>query len=166
MACQTKVLGSSSTLLNVLVFMYIYLFLCKIWTNVGIDILENKKLSALIESLVFPFPKDWQLFKQKVSPKEVLQIVKPIILSGMVCLNIFGGGVVTYVYLVRPIDGYHFVTLGFFRRFLFSSKFFSDGPHCASQGHKCKVFKISFLTNWKETGAKWWHQFVFTCWQV
>lgn len=103
MACQIEVLGSSSTLLNVLVLMYIYLFLCKIWTNVDIDILENKKLLALIESLVFPFPKDWQLFKQKVSPKVVLQIVKPIILSGMVWLTIFSG-VATYVYLVRLID--------------------------------------------------------------
>jgi hypothetical protein len=29
-----------------------------------------------------------------------------VAISGMVCLSIFGGGVVTYVCLVSPIDSY------------------------------------------------------------
>jgi hypothetical protein len=39
----------------------------------------------------------------EVSSKVVLQVLKLIILSDMVCLNIFGGGVMTYVCLVNPI---------------------------------------------------------------
>jgi hypothetical protein len=47
MAKQAKVLGSSTTLLNVHVFMFTYLFPCKIGTNVCTEILGNKKLSAI-----------------------------------------------------------------------------------------------------------------------
>jgi hypothetical protein len=75
--------------------MYAYLFPCKIGTNVGVDILVSKKLSILIESLISMFPKDQQLYKHEVSPEAILQVLKLIILSGMVCLSIFGGGVVT-----------------------------------------------------------------------
>ncbi len=127
MARQVEVLGLFSTLLNVFVLMYIYLFFCKIWTNVGIDIFENKKLSTLVESPIFPFPKYRQLFKHKVSLEIVLQILKPIILSGIVCLNIFGARVVMYIYLVSPLDGYIYQFCDFrffFRRFPFLSNFF------------------------------------------
>jgi hypothetical protein len=83
--------------------MYAYLFPCKIGTNVGVDILVSKKLSTLIESPIFMFPKDQQLCKLEVSLEAILQVLKPIILNGMVCLSIFGGGVVTYVCLGSPI---------------------------------------------------------------
>ncbi len=83
--------------------MYAYLFPCKIGTNVGVDILVSKKLLTLIESLVFMFPKDQQLYKHEVFLETILQVLKWIILNGMVCLSIFGGGVVTYVCLGSPI---------------------------------------------------------------
>jgi hypothetical protein len=58
MAQEEKVPFQLTTLLNNLVLMYTYLFPCKIGTNVGIDILASKKLSALIECPISMFPKD------------------------------------------------------------------------------------------------------------
>jgi hypothetical protein len=55
MAKQAEVLGSSTTLLNVHVFMFAYLFLCKIGTNVCVEIWGNKKLSALVKCLDYFF---------------------------------------------------------------------------------------------------------------
>jgi hypothetical protein len=54
----TKVLGSLTTLLSVHVLMFIYLFPCKIRTNVCAKILGNKKLSTFMECLVFFFFED------------------------------------------------------------------------------------------------------------
>jgi hypothetical protein len=68
MAWEGEVPFQLTTLLNNHVLMYTYLFPCKIGTNVGVDILTSKKLLALIESLVFVFPKDRQLYKHEVSP--------------------------------------------------------------------------------------------------
>jgi hypothetical protein len=42
-----EVLFHSTSILNKFVFMYVYLFPCKIGTNVGIDILTSKKLSTI-----------------------------------------------------------------------------------------------------------------------
>jgi hypothetical protein len=55
MVQKGKVPFHSTTLLNNHVLMYAYLFLCKIGTNVGIDILTSKKLPALIDCLVCVF---------------------------------------------------------------------------------------------------------------
>jgi hypothetical protein len=49
----------SMSLLNNFVLMYVYLFPCKIGTNVVIDILASKKLSTLIKSPIFVFLEDW-----------------------------------------------------------------------------------------------------------
>jgi hypothetical protein len=53
MARKGEVPFQLTTLLNNLVLMYAYLFLCEIGTNVRMNILASKKLSTLIESLVF-----------------------------------------------------------------------------------------------------------------
>jgi hypothetical protein len=50
-----EVLGSLTTLLNILVLMFVYLFPCKTGTNVCVEILGNKKLSTLMECLDFFF---------------------------------------------------------------------------------------------------------------
>jgi hypothetical protein len=86
--------------------MYAYLFLCKIGTNAGVNIFPGKKLLALIECPIFVFLGNRQLYKHEVSLEVALQVLKPTLLSGMVCLSIFGGGVVTYVYLVSSIHAY------------------------------------------------------------
>jgi hypothetical protein len=55
---QVEVLGSLTTLLNIHVLMFAFLFLCKIGTNVCLKILGNKKLSTLVECLDSSFPED------------------------------------------------------------------------------------------------------------
>jgi len=52
------------------------------------------------------FLEDRQLYKHEVSLEAILQVLKLIILNSMVCLSIFSGSVVTYVYLVSAIHGY------------------------------------------------------------
>lgn len=116
MAQKGEVPFQSTILLNIHVFMYTYLFPCTIGTNVHVDILASKKLLTLIKSIVFVFPRDRQLYKWEVFSKVVLQVLKPIILNGMVCLSIFSGRVGTNVYLVSPIYGYWFCDFMFSKR--------------------------------------------------
>jgi hypothetical protein len=59
MARPTEVLGVLTTLLNIPMLMFAYLFPCKIGTNVCVKILGNKKLSALVKCPYFSFPNDW-----------------------------------------------------------------------------------------------------------
>jgi hypothetical protein len=63
MAQEGEVPFQLMILLNNHVLMYAYLFLCKIGTNVGVDILISKKVLALIECPNSVFPKDQQLYK-------------------------------------------------------------------------------------------------------
>jgi hypothetical protein len=58
MARPAKLIGSSTTLLSIYVLMCIYLFPCKIGTNVFAKTLGNKKLSALMECPKISFLKD------------------------------------------------------------------------------------------------------------
>jgi len=53
MARKGEVPFQLMTLWNNLVLMYANLFPCKIGTNVGVHILTSRKLSTLIESLIF-----------------------------------------------------------------------------------------------------------------
>jgi hypothetical protein len=62
MGRPTKVPGSSTTLMSVHVFMFAYLFPCKIGTNVCVEILGNKKLPALVECPSFYFLENQQLY--------------------------------------------------------------------------------------------------------
>lgn len=106
MARPTKVLGSSMTLLSILVLMFAYLFPCKFATNVCAKILGNKKLLTLVECLDFIFLKDRHLYRHKVSLEVVFQILQPITLSKTICLSIFCKGVLTYVFLVSATHGF------------------------------------------------------------
>ncbi len=150
-------------ILNNSMLMYAYLFPCKIGTNVGVDILVSKKLLTLIESLVFMFPKDQQLYKHEVFLETILQVLKWIILNGMVCLSIFGGGVVTYVCLGSPIWGY------WLRDFMFSEQISLNFDVFSSWLCFVTLKKInvrclkSFWKISKEIGVKWWLQCTFTC---
>jgi hypothetical protein len=58
MARLVEVPGSSTTLLSVPMLMFVYLFPCKIGTNVCAKILGNNKLLALMECLKFSFLED------------------------------------------------------------------------------------------------------------
>ncbi len=63
MAQKGEVPFQSTTLLNIHVLMYTYLFHCTIGTNAHVDILASKKSSTLIKSIVSVFPRDRQLYK-------------------------------------------------------------------------------------------------------
>ncbi len=82
----------------------------------GVHIFASKKLSTLIECPIFMFSKYCQLYKHAIYLEVVLQVLKPIILSGMVCLNIFSGGVVTYVCLVSPNYAYRIYDFMFYEQ--------------------------------------------------
>jgi hypothetical protein len=51
MVRPTNVSSSLTTLLDILILMFAYLFPCKIRTNVCVKILGNKKLQAIVECL-------------------------------------------------------------------------------------------------------------------
>jgi len=105
MARPTKVPNLLTTLLSIPMLMSVYLFPCKIGTNLCVKILGNKKLPTLVDSPHSSFPKDWQLYQQEIFPEIILQILQLVILSEMVCLSIFNGRVVTYVCLTNPTHG-------------------------------------------------------------
>ncbi len=105
MARPVEVLGSLMTILSVPMLMFAYFFPCKIGTNVCAEILGNKKLLALVECPNFSSSENQQLYRQEVSIEVSFQILQLVISSEMVCLNIFGGGILTYVCLVSPTHG-------------------------------------------------------------
>jgi hypothetical protein len=57
-----EVPGSSMTLVNVLVFMFVYLFPHEIGTNLCVEILGNKILPTLIKCPDLFFSEDWHLY--------------------------------------------------------------------------------------------------------
>ncbi len=73
------------------------------------------------------FLKDQELYKHEVSLEAILLVLKPIILSGMVCLSIFGGSihVMTYVYLVILIHAYRLYDFMFFEQISFNIDVFT-----------------------------------------
>jgi hypothetical protein len=60
---HVEVPGSSMTLVNVLVFMFVYLFPNKIGTNMCVEILGNKKLLTLIKCPDIFLLEDWHLYQ-------------------------------------------------------------------------------------------------------
>lgn len=74
-----------------------------------VGILGSKKLSLLIENVVSTFAEDWRLYRNEIYSKALKKVLEPILCSDMVCLSIFGGGVVTYICLVCL-----FVSLNFY----------------------------------------------------
>jgi len=105
MARLAEVIGFLTTLPNVPVFMFAYLFPCKITIIVCVEILGNKKMLALVECLDSYFLKYQQLYQQEVFPKIVFQIFQLVFPNKMVCLSIFDRKVLMYVFLVSPIHG-------------------------------------------------------------
>jgi len=163
MARPAKVPRSLTTISNIPMLMFAYLFPCKIGTNVCPKILGNNKLVTFVECWDFSFPKDWQLYQQKVSLEVVFQIFQVVILSGMVCLSVFGRGVLMYVCLISQTHGSWFYSWNIFfmeicclKRIIFLTAYF----FLKRINVKCWN---SFLMTWKKTSVKWWHQYVFAC---
>jgi len=62
--------------------------------------MRSKKLSLIIENIMSTFVEDHWLDRNEICLKAREIFLEPILSSGMVCLSIFGGGVVTYVCLI------------------------------------------------------------------
>ncbi len=99
MASVTEGTSSLKGPMEELVLFYAYLFPCKIGIYIQ-DILGMRKLPALILHLTSSFPKDLCLYKYEILPEVLLKIMLPILHGNLICLSIFGSGVVTYVCMV------------------------------------------------------------------
>jgi len=71
---QQEEVPSLST--NLIVFFSASLFLCKIGANVGVDIIRNKELLALVENPISLFLENQKFYKNEVCPKATFQIIK------------------------------------------------------------------------------------------
>lgn len=99
LARTTEGIGFLKGPMEELVFFYAYQFPCKVRIDIH-DIFGMRKLSALILHLIFSFPEDLRLYKYEMLLDALLKFMLPILHGNLVCLNIFGGGVITYVCLV------------------------------------------------------------------
>jgi len=88
-------------------------------------------LSSLVEHKTSSFAKDMCLYKNELCknelcPEALVEILKLIIYDGMVCLRIFGGGVLMYVNLVSHILHFFNYCWPVFRCMIFDYGFSSN----------------------------------------
>ncbi len=117
MAWEEEVLSLSTNLMNIVVFFYTYLFPCKIGTNVGVNILGNKKLLAFIENPISSFLEDEKLYENEVCLEATFEIIKLVFVDGIVYFNIFNRKNFTPTYLISAITRwmtFYFLTYSFF----------------------------------------------------
>jgi hypothetical protein len=103
--------------MNIVVFFYTYLFPCKIGTNVGVNILGNKKLLAFIENPISSFLEDEKLYENEVCLEATFEIIKLVFVDGIVYFNIFNRKNFTPTYLISAITRwmtFYFLTYSFF----------------------------------------------------
>jgi hypothetical protein len=55
-------------------------------------------MPSLINNVVCFFPEDYRLHQNGTYPKALSKILDSILKSGMACLSIFNGGIVTYTW--------------------------------------------------------------------
>jgi hypothetical protein len=70
---------------------------------VGVNIFGNNKLMALIENPIFSFLEDQKLYENEFCLKVTFQIIKLILVDGIVYFNIFGKRFFTPTCLVSAI---------------------------------------------------------------
>jgi hypothetical protein len=100
---QEEVPSLSTNLMNIIVFFYTSLYPCKIGANVGVDIIRNKELLALVENPISSFIKNQNFYENEVFPKATFQIIKLILVDMIVYFNIFGRKIFTPTCLVSVI---------------------------------------------------------------
>jgi hypothetical protein len=100
---QEEVSSLSTNLMSIIGFFYAYLFPCKIGTNVGVDIIRNKELLALVENPISLFLENQKFYENEVCPKATFQIIKLILVDVIVYFNIFGKKIFTPTCLVSAI---------------------------------------------------------------
>jgi hypothetical protein len=144
------------------VFSYAYLFPCEIETNID-DIFGMRKLLTLIPHLTSSFLEDLSLYKYEILLKALLKIMLPIPHGNLVCLNIFGWGVVTYVCLIS----FYFFNVAIETEYLTTFQlhpyiFLSLNVVCILRGKKVRCLKL-FPSTWKGRDVRQSHQFVCDC---
>lgn len=95
-----KVLISFLSLMREPMLYYVYLFFKKVGKFMQVDIMGSKKFPLHIENVLSTFVEDGQLYRHEICSETFAKFLEPILCSDMVCLNIFGGSLVTYVCLV------------------------------------------------------------------
>jgi hypothetical protein len=103
------------------VFYYLYLFIKRVRKLVHANILGSKKLPSFIENIMLTLSKDHQLYNIEIYLKALSKNLEPILSSGMVCLNIFEGGVMMYVCLVCLFVYFYGFPISFSICLMFSS---------------------------------------------
>jgi hypothetical protein len=98
MATGVKSLGSNVGIMKEPILFYVYLFIGRIGKCMQSNYLGNKKLPSLIENVISSFLDNRRLYQNEICPKALPKIMGPILNSGMVCLSIFDGGIVTYIF--------------------------------------------------------------------
>jgi hypothetical protein len=98
MVVGVEFLGSMANAVKEPILFYTYLFMGRMGKFVQLNLLRNNNMPSLIDNVVCSFPKDHHLYQNGIYPKALSKILKPILKSGMVCLNIFNGGIVTYTW--------------------------------------------------------------------
>jgi hypothetical protein len=102
MAIGVESLGSNASVMKEPTFFYVYLFMGRIGKSTQPNSLGNKKLPSFIENIISSCFDNCHLYQNEIYSKVLLKIMEPILNSDMVCLNILGKGVVTYISLVSP----------------------------------------------------------------
>ncbi len=116
MAWQEEVSSLSTNLMNNVFFFFlvhIFVKLEQMWVSI---FLEIKKLMALIENPIFLFLEDEKFYENEVCLEVTFQIIKLILVDGIVYLNIFGRRIFTPTCLVSVIARWWQFTWKFFNR--------------------------------------------------
>lgn len=98
MVVGVESLGSMANVMKELILFYMYMFMGRMGKFAELNFLGNKNMPSLIDNVVCFFLKDYRLYQNGIYPKALSKILKPILKSGMACLSIFNGGVVTYTW--------------------------------------------------------------------
>jgi len=96
MARGAKAPSSLKGIMQDLAFFYVYLFPCKIKTNVH-DIIGNKKLPLLIPNLSSSFPNDLSLYKYEIMPKHYCRFCSQYCMTILFAFESLAQG--CYIYL-------------------------------------------------------------------
>jgi hypothetical protein len=71
---QEEVPSLSTNLMSTIVFLYASLFACKIGANVGVNIIRNKELLALIENPIFSFLENQKFYENEFAQRQLFKL--------------------------------------------------------------------------------------------
>lgn len=99
MVVGVESLGSMANIMKEHVLFYTHMFMGRMGKFAHFNFLGNKNMPSLVDNIVCFFLKDYFVYQNGIYPKVLSNILEPILKSGMVCLSIFNGGVITYTWV-------------------------------------------------------------------